>query len=479
MSQAYDTVVGLEVHIQLNTLTKAFCGDALSFGAAPNTHVSAISLAHPGTLPVLNRGQVRKAIQLGLALGCEINTLNFFDRKHYFYPDLPKGYQITQDNEPICIGGSLTIQVNGKPKTVKIHHIHMEEDAGKTIHDQDDNHSLVDLNRAGTPLLELVTEPDLSSADEVYEFIAELQKLCRYIDVSDADMEKGSMRCDCNVSVKPAGSPTLGERCEIKNLNSKRFARKAVTYEAKRQIKLVEAGETFSKQTLHYDVEKNITLPLRDKEGVADYRYFPDPDLAPISISVDELQDIQDAMPQMPWEVKKDLLTIKVHEDHINQIVASPQLVNYFKEVHEQVGDARLSSSFITNQLLPYLQSIGQNVGDLGLPQHHVVDYIKLIKDGKVSASIANQRLWPTMCDNHAASPLKLAEELGILVNADDSFLDDLIAQVITDNPNQVAQFKKGKKNLMGFFIGAVMRSSKGSADPKALQKKLIEALNS
>ena len=479
MSQAYDTVVGLEVHIQLNTLTKAFCGDALSFGAAPNTHVSAISLAHPGTLPVLNRGQVRKAIQLGLALGCEINTLNFFDRKHYFYPDLPKGYQITQDNEPICIGGSLTIQVNGKPKTVKIHHIHMEEDAGKTIHDQDDNHSLVDLNRAGTPLLELVTEPDLSSADEVYEFIAELQKLCRYIDVSDADMEKGSMRCDCNVSVKPAGSPTLGERCEIKNLNSKRFARKAVTYEAKRQIKLVEAGETFSKQTLHYDVEKNITLPLRDKEGVADYRYFPDPDLAPISISVEELQDIQNSMPLMPWEVKKELLTIKVHEDHINQIVASPQLVNYFKEVHEQVGDARLSSSFITNQLLPYLQSIGQNVGDLGLPQHHVVDYIKLIKDGKVSASIANQRLWPTMCDNHAASPLKLAEELGILVNADDSFLDDLIAQVIADNPNQVAQFKAGKKNLMGFFIGAVMRSSKGSADPKALQKKLIEALNS
>ena len=479
MSQAYDTVVGLEVHIQLNTQTKAFCGDALSFGAAPNTHVSAISLAHPGTLPVVNKGQVRKAIQLGLALGCKINTLNFFDRKHYFYPDLPKGYQITQDNEPICIGGSLTIHVNGKAKEVKIHHIHMEEDAGKTIHDQDPSFSLVDLNRAGTPLLELVTEPDLSSAEEVYEFIAELQKLCRYIDVSDADMEKGSMRCDCNVSVKPAGSTTLGERCEIKNLNSKRFAREAVIYEAKRQIKLVEAGESISMQTLHYDVDKNITLPLRDKEGVADYRYFPDPDLAPISIAVEELQDIQDAMPQMPWEVKKDLQAIKVHEDHINQIVASPQLVNYFKEVHEQVGDARLSSSFITNQLLPYLQSTGQNLGDFGLPQKHVIDYIKLIKDGKVSASIANQRLWPAMCDNHAANPLKLAEDLGILVNADDSFLDDLIAQVIADNPNQVAQFKTGKKNLMGFFIGAVMRSSKGSADPKALQKKLVEALNS
>jgi aspartyl-tRNA(Asn)/glutamyl-tRNA(Gln) amidotransferase subunit B len=478
MSQAYDTVVGLEVHIQLNTLTKAFCGDALSFGAEPNTHVSAISLAHPGTLPVINRGQVRKAIQLGLALGCEINTLNFFDRKHYFYPDLPKGYQITQDNEPICIGGSLTIHVNGKAKEVKIHHIHMEEDAGKTIHDQDDNYSLVDLNRAGTPLLELVTEPDLSSAEEVYEFIAELQKLCRYIDVSDADMEKGSMRCDCNVSVKPAGSTTLGERCEIKNLNSKRFAREAVIYEAKRQIKLVEAGQTFSKQTLHYDVERNITQPLRDKEGVADYRYFPDPDLAPISISVEELKEIQDGMPEMPWEIKKDLQALKVHDDHINQIIASPELVAYFKEVHAQVGDARLSSSTITNQLLPQLHSSGTILQDFAVSQDHLVQFIQLIKDGKVTASIANQRLWPAMCEDVAKSPLVLAEDLGILINTDDSFLDDLIAQVINNNPDQVAQFKKGKKNLMGFFIGAVMRSSKGSADPKALQKKLVEALN-
>lgn len=478
MSQAYDTVVGLEVHIQLNTLTKAFCGDALSFGAEPNTHVSAISLAHPGTLPVINRDQVRKAIQLGLALGCEINTLNFFDRKHYFYPDLPKGYQITQDNEPICIGGSLTIHVNGKAKEVKIHHIHMEEDAGKTIHDQDDNYSLVDLNRAGTPLLELVTEPDLSSAEEVYEFIAELQKLCRYIDVSDADMEKGSMRCDCNVSVKPAGSTTLGERCEIKNLNSKRFAREAVIYEAKRQIKLVEAGQTFSKQTLHYDVERNITQPLRDKEGVADYRYFPDPDLAPISISVEELKEIQDGMPEMPWEVKKDLQALKVHDDHINQIIASPELVAYFKEVHAQVGDARLSSSTITNQLLPQLHSSGTILQDFAVSQDHLVQFIQLIKDGKVTASIANQRLWPAMCEDVAKSPLVLAEDLGILINTDDSFLDDLIAQVINNNPDQVAQFKKGKKNLMGFFIGAVMRSSKGSADPKALQKKLVEALN-
>jgi aspartyl-tRNA(Asn)/glutamyl-tRNA(Gln) amidotransferase subunit B len=291
-------------------------------------------------------------------------------------------------------------------------------------------------------------------------------------------MEKGSMRCDCNVSVKPAGSTTLGERCEIKNLNSKRFAREAVIYEAKRQIKLVEAGQTFSKQTLHYDVERNITQPLRDKEGVADYRYFPDPDLAPISISVEELKEIQDGMPEMPWEVKKDLQALKVHDDHINQIIASPELVAYFKEVHAQVGDARLSSSTITNQLLPQLHSSGTILQDFAVSQDHLVQFIQLIKDGKVTASIANQRLWPAMCEDVAKSPLVLAEDLGILINTDDSFLDDLIAQVINNNPDQVAQFKKGKKNLMGFFIGAVMRSSKGSADPKALQKKLVEALN-
>ena len=479
MAQQYDTVVGLEVHIQLNTSTKAFCSDALSFGATPNTHISAISLAHPGTLPVVNENQVYKAIQLGLALGCKINTLNFFDRKHYFYPDLPKGYQITQDNEPICIGGSLTIHVNGKAKTIKIHHIHMEEDAGKTIHDQHDQYSLIDLNRAGTPLLELVTEPDLSSPEEVYEFIAELQKLCRYIDVSDADMEKGSMRCDCNVSVKPAGSPILGERCEIKNLNSKRFAREAVTYEAQRQIQLLEAGEQFDKQTLHYDVDRNITLPLRDKEGVADYRYFPDPDLAPVHISSEQLQNIRDAMPTMPWEAKAALDKLGVISDHANQLTTLPKIVAYFYALYNQLSDSKMTANFMVNQLLPYLQEINSSITDTNISVSQAHAYLKLIKDGKVSASIANQRLWPEVCNNPLSNPEELAQTLGIIVNSDDTFLDDLIAQVIAENPDQVAQYKKGKKSLLGFFIGSVMRKSKGSADPKLLQKKLLEALNS
>lgn len=429
---------------------------------------------------MVNQRQVDKAIKLGVALGCQINELNFFDRKHYFYPDLPKGYQITQDNEPICIGGSLTILVDGKEKVIKIHHIHMEEDAGKTVHDMDEQYSLVDLNRAGTPLLELVTEPDLASPEEVYQFISELQKLLRYIDVSDADMEKGSMRCDCNVSVKPIGSPTLGERCEIKNLNSKRFAREAVTYEAKRQIDLLEAGETISMQTRHYDVDKKITLALRDKEGAEDYRYLPDPDLAPIRISKEKLDSIIQEMPKMPWEVKKDL-TDKHHlqPEIADLLISSPEMVDYFYELLEHTGDPRQSSNFMVNILVPHLQEQQLSLAQSPISVRSIVAYLALIKQEKVTASIANQRLWPAMIIEPHEAPDKLAQKLGIMINTDDSFIDDLISTVLDENPAQVAQYKKGKKNLIGFFVGAIMKKSKGSANPKALQQKLKEKLDS
>ena len=474
----YDTVVGLEVHIQLNTETKAFCGDALSFGDEPNTHVSAISLAHPGTLPVVNKVQIEKAVKLGLALGCRINQRNFFDRKHYFYPDSPKAYQITQDNQPICIGGSLDITINGQKKTIRIHHIHMEEDAGKTIHDMDDQYSLVDLNRAGTPLMELVTEPDLSSGEEVYQFMTEMQKLLRYIDVSDADMEKGSMRCDCNVSVKPAGSITLGERCEIKNLNSRRFAREAVEYEAKRQIKMVEEGITFTKQTLHYNVEKKITQSLRDKEGAEDYRYFPDPDLPPIVLSDQYVQDIRLAMPELPWEIKEKMIAhFGIVEDQAEQLTQDPSLVAYFREINKTINDPKSVSSLIVNQLLPSLTESDIEHKKYPVSPSTVIEYMTLLTNGKVTASVANQRLWPLLAEKGSQSVESIAKEIGILINKDEGFLDDIIAQIIADSPDQVKQFKGGKKNLMGFFVGAVMKKSRGSADPKTIQEKLTEAL--
>ncbi|MFT4565367.1 MAG: aspartyl-tRNA(Asn)/glutamyl-tRNA(Gln) amidotransferase subunit B [Saprospiraceae bacterium] len=472
----YDTVVGLEVHIQMNTLSKAFCGDGNSFGESPNTNISAISLAHPGTLPVANTVHVDKAIQLGLALGSKINKFNFFDRKHYFYPDLPKGYQITQDNEPICLKGSMEIEVNGEIKIVEIHHIHMEEDAGKNIHDQHDSLSLLDVNRAGTPLLELVTEPCLSSGEEVFAFMAELQKLLRYIDVSDADMEKGSMRCDCNVSIKPEGSTTLGERCEIKNLNSKRYAREAVKAEYNRQVALVKSGGTVINRTMQFDKENQLTLPMRDKEGVADYRYLPDPDLPPIVISYDHLAKIQNEMPELPWLVKKRLIAeVGLNEDYADQLTQSPRIVALFNRIENEVGNTKQVANFIVNQWLPIF---GKEIKGLQIGEEKMISYLNLIKEGTISASIATQQLWPAMLEDTNAEPQTLAEKLGIVIQADDSGLETTIRTVLEENPDQVKQYKSGKKALFGFFIGAVMRVSGGSVDPKALKAKLTEILS-
>ena len=471
----YDTVVGLEVHIQLNTQSKAFCGDSIEFGASANTQVSAVSLAHPGTLPVANYIHVQKAIKLGLALGCTINPTHSFDRKHYFYPDLPKGYQITQDAQPICLGGSLDIEVGGKVKTIRLHHIHMEEDAGKTIHDQHDSLSLVDLNRAGTPLMELVTEPDLSSGEEVFIFITELQKILRYIEVSDADMEKGSMRCDCNVSIKPVGSSTLGERCEIKNLNSRRFAREAVQYEAKRQIKMKEGGIIFNKQTLHFDPDTGKTSVMREKEGVADYRYFPDPDLPPLQVSQADVDTIRASLPEMPQVIKARLMEAGLTADYADQLTQSADIVKYYEELKDKTGDTKASANLIINQILP---SLGNDVSiaHFGIPLDICSRYLQLISEKKISASMAHQKLWPALLAAPQAPDL-LAEQLGLLLREDAGGLSDMISQILADHPDQVKQYRGGKKALIGFFIGAAMKKSGGSYDPGQIKKAITTAL--
>jgi aspartyl-tRNA(Asn)/glutamyl-tRNA(Gln) amidotransferase subunit B len=282
---AYETIIGLEVHVQLATESKAFCGDDASFGGEPNTHVSAVSLGHPGTLPKANGRQIELATRLGLALGCKINTHNAFDRKNYFYADLPKGYQITQDKAPICIGGSLSIKIGNNWKSIGIHHIHMEEDAGKSIHTMAPRHSFIDLNRAGVPLVEIVTEPDLRSGEEVDAFMTAMRQLVRYLEVSDGNMEQGSLRCDVNISIREQGATILNDRCEVKNVNSMKFARQAIDYEVRRQIGLVEAGGKVKQQTLNFDPNTGVTSPLREKEDAHDYRYFPEPDLPPVVLS--------------------------------------------------------------------------------------------------------------------------------------------------------------------------------------------------
>lgn len=472
----YDIVVGLEVHIQLNTASKAFCGDANVFGDQPNTNISAITLAHPGTLPVANKLHIDKAIQLGLALGCEINEYNFFDRKHYFYPDLPKGYQITQDHQPICIGGSLAIEAEGQSKPVTIHHIHMEEDAGKNVHDQHPSLSLLDLNRAGTPLLELVTDPCLSSGEEVYVFMAALQRLLRYIDISDADMEKGSMRCDCNVSVKPAGASTLGERCEIKNLNSKRFAREAVNAEAQRQISLIEAGGLVVNTTMSYDTSKGITIPMRAKEGVADYRYLPDPDLPPLHIDQDHIDRLRLAMPELPWVIKKRWQAdLGLTEDYAEQLTQSPEIVRRFTHLSKTIDDPRLAANFLINQWLP---TTSKASGSPSITEDNIVAYLRLISDGHVSASIASQQLWPAIVERPQVDPAVLAAEIGVLIQQDDNLLQELIHTTLAAHPAQVKQYRSGKKALFGFFVGAIMRASGGSVDPQQLKEKLLAHLD-
>ena len=355
----------------------------------------------------------------------------------------------------------------------------MEEDAGKTVHDIHDSLSLVDLNRAGTPLMELVTEPDLSSGEEVFAFIAALQKLLRYIDVSDADMEKGSMRCDCNVSVKPAGAIELGERCEIKNLNSKRYAREAVKYEAKRQIKMVEAGQTFNKQTLHYDPVTNVTSVLREKEGVADYRYFPDPDLPPIVMTEDHLSSIKAELPELPWVIKKRLKEkAQLTEDYAEQLTRTPKIYAFYKELSEQSKDVKSSANLMINQILPSLDSDSMDIDHLRVSLDTCTSYLSLISTGKIAASIAHQQLWPALLENPKGSPTAIAEDMKLLIDTDDNVLEGLITNIINNNPGQVAQYRKGKKALIGFFIGAAMREAGGNLDPKALKEELVKALD-
>ena len=357
----YETVIGLEVHVQLGTKSKAFCADSTTFGAKPNTQISTISLAYPGTLPKLNEQQVEYAIRLGLALGCTINERNQFDRKNYFYADLPKGYQITQDAAPICLGGALPIQVKGEERVIRIHHIHMEEDAGKSIHDQDPSASLIDLNRAGVPLLEVVTEPDLHSAEEVDAFMTAMRQLVRYLEVSDGNMEEGSLRCDVNVSVMPKGSEVFGNRCEIKNLNSMRFARRAIEFERKRQVDLIESGGEVQQSTLNFNPATGVTTPLRSKENAHDYRYFPDPDLPPLHLKEERVNNVRAKLPALPWELRRRFVSMGVSDKDAVLLIEEKSTALFFQSFIQQYNNKKdrvvAAAKLMINKLLPWAKN--------------------------------------------------------------------------------------------------------------------------
>lgn len=483
MSEIYDkyeTVIGLEVHVQLSTASKAFCGDDARFGGDPNTHISTISLGHPGTLPMLNKKQVEYAVRLGLALGSEINQTNNFDRKNYFYADLPKGYQITQDLRPVCVGGNLKIKTDKGEKSIRIHHIHMEEDAGKSIHDMAPRSSWIDLNRAGVPLLEIVTEPDMRSGAEVDAFMTGMRQLVRYLEVSDGNMQEGSMRCDCNVSVRLKGATTYGERCEIKNLNSMRYARQAIKYEVKRQIDLLESGGQVEQQTLNFDPATGVTSPLRSKEDAHDYRYFPEPDLPPVIVTKENLTKIQDQLPPLPWELEAHFQAELGLSEYDTKILTEEKSTGlYFRSLVQHTKNYKAAANLVINKILPYCQEQAISIASYPISSKHLSAFITLIDDGKVSNTIAYQKLLPALLESPDREPLALAQQLNLIQSADEDFLTQLVGEVIEAFPDKVATYKKGKKGLLGFFMGEVMKRSRGKAEPKSTNALLRKMLDS
>lgn len=477
--EQYEWVIGLEIHVQLATASKAFCADAATFGGAPNTHVSAISLGHPGTLPRLNRQQLNYAVRLALALGSQVSLYNTFDRKNYFYADMPKGYQLTQDAQPICRGGRLPMLLPGGIKYVRIHHIHMEEDAGKSIHEEGSDYSLIDLNRAGVPLLEVVTEPDLRSAEEVDACMSAMRQLVRYLGISDGNMQEGSLRCDCNVSVRLRGETRLGTRCEIKNLNSMRFARKAIEFEAARQIAILESGGEIVQQTRHFDPVSGTTSALRDKEDAHDYRYFPDPDLPPVLLSQQEADTLAAALPPLPWVLYDELIRhYGLGEYDARLLTEELEVALFYQEICTHTSHYKAVANLLVNKLLPERAERQWPAGSWPLTAAQLADFIALIEDQKaISASSAYQHLLPALLQQPALSAAALAQQLNLLQTKDEGLLEQLIAQIVHDNPDKVAAYRKGKTGLMGFFMGELMRASQGKAEPTRSKELLEKAL--
>lgn len=475
----YEPVIGLEIHLQLSTLSKAFCGDDASFGGEPNTHVGAISLGHPGTLPRLNKKQVEYAVRLGLALGSVINLNNSFDRKNYFYTDLPKGYQITQDRQPICLGGHLELHLDNYRRTLRIHHIHMEEDAGKSIHDLDPENSLIDLNRAGVPLLEIVTEPDLRSGEEADALMTAIRQLARYLDISDGNMQEGSMRCDVNVSVRKKGDTRLGERCEIKNVNSMKFARQAIEYEFKRQIDLLESGQLITRATLNFNPYTGVTTPIRDKESAHDYRYFPDPDLPPLRLTQEWIDEIQAQLSPLPRALfEKFVSEYQLPEYDANLLTVEKSTALFFIQLAEKTTHYKAAANLIVNKINPWLSEMDTAPDDFPLSFERLAEFIQLIEDGKVSASAAYQHLFTEMIEKPDAPLLELARSLQLIQTADTDFLEKIVSEVLAAHPDKVAEYRKGKKGLLGFFMGEVMKASNGKAEPKATNTLIVRKLS-
>lgn len=475
-SAVYEPVIGLEIHAQLLTKSKLFCGDSTTFGDPPNTHVSAISLAHPGTLPVLNKEAVRLAVTLGMAFDCSISRENHFARKHYFYPDLPKGYQISQHTAPLCGAGTVPVNFKGKEYSVLLNRIHMEEDAGKSLHDQDTRHSCIDLNRAGTPLVEIVTEPCIPTAELAAEYFNTIRRMVRYLGVSDGNMEEGSLRCDANISVRKKGSTTLGTKVEVKNLNSIRNVKRAIEFEIERLCGLLEKGEEIVQQTRSFDAGTGTTFALRDKEDANDYRYFPEPDLAPFLLSEEYLEAIRAAMPELPHEMEKRM----VNEMDISASAASVICDESFTM---QLFDAACTHSAhhkaIANWIIgPVKASMNESKTNPAIDPRHIATLADMTEEERLSFAVAAAQIFPLLTNGASADPETLAKEMNLLLVKNSEALRNWVKEVLDSMPDKVEAYKNGKKNLTGLFAGEVKKKSRGKADMKMVNQILNEVLN-
>ena len=475
----YELVVGLEVHAQLSTLSKMYSGDSAEFGASPNTQCSIISLGHPGALPMVNETAIEYAVKIGLATNCTIRYENQFARKNYFYADLPKGYQITQDKTPICTLGHLDFEVNGEKKRVNITRIHMEEDAGKSIHDIDPYFTLVDLNRAGVPLIEIVSEPDIRSGDEAMAYLSEIQKLVRYLGICDGNMEEGSMRCDANISVRLKGETVLNARSEVKNMNSMRNVKRAIDYEFIRQVDAHEAGEKLTQETRGFEAVKGITLPQRSKEHAHDYRYFPEPDLPPVVITDEYIQQVKANMPKLPNELISEYVNNYGLPAYDARIITDDKLLaEYFNVLLTLTKNYKAAANWILGPVKNYLNENGLEIKDFKLSQAKLASLIALIDEGKTNFSVASTKIFPVMVAEPGKEPLKIAEELNLIQSSDAGLINDLITEVLARFPEKVAEYKSGKVGLLGLFVGEVMKASKGKADPKMTNQLVREKLD-
>ena len=474
----YELVVGLEVHAQLSTKTKAYCNDSTEYGASPNTQTSPITLGHPGTLPKSNSKVIEYAVKMGIACGSTIRERNEYSRKNYFYPDLPKGYQITQDSTPICNGGVINVKdANGDTKAINITRIHMEEDAGKSIHELDPFNSLVDLNRAGVALIEIVSEPDIRSSDEAYQYLTEVRKLVRYLDICDGNLEEGSLRCDANISVMLKGNKTFGNRAEVKNMNSLRNVKRAIEHEMDRQIEILENGGVVEQQTRSFNANTGTTSLMRSKEDANDYRYFPEPDLQPVLVNEEYIENVKKSLPPLPKELFRKFTTeYGLSEYDTNVIIEEKDIALYFNELCQYTKNYKAAANFVNGSVKSYLNENAIEMSQFSISTKRLAQLIQLVDDGKVSNSVATQKIFGELIVNDISAE-EIAKKNNWIQESNTDTLQSFVEEAIAKYPEKVLEYKAGKKGLLGLFMGEVMKLSSGKADPKIANQLVREAL--